>query len=165
MVLLRVLGFDVRLQSPLEWVRGYVSRAVTKTLSTSDGEDSYDYDDWTTEEKDEHGVHHRGDVMETRLGRAVRARVVEACKILEVGAGYWPMRAVAVGCVWVVLGGRGMGMGMGMMPVEVEGGQKGERNRREREWVREVTRGKVDWEDFGEILEVLGGRVVREGEG
>ena len=87
------------------------------------------------EEREEYGV--VGGVMETGIGRACVAKVVEACKNPQL-ANLFPARTVAVACLFVVLGERGL---------EVRGSRG--------EWVRDVTNRKVDEEDFSEAVAVL----------
>lgn len=95
-----------------------------------------DYDEWSKEAKEEYGV--VSEVMETRIGRACRSRVVEACKD-EGLANLFPMRALAMACVFVVLGEeRGL---------RVKG--------RVEEWVQEIASGKVEMEDFWDAVAAL----------
>ena len=71
LMLLRVLGFELRLPLPLDYLSRYVDRAMGDV--TDAGED---YDSWGKEEKEEYGV--LKDSMETGLGRACRAKAVRA---------------------------------------------------------------------------------------
>lgn len=71
LMLLRVLGFELRIPLPLEYLPRYLERA-TEDL-TDAGED---YDEWGKEEKEEYGV--VNNAMNTGLGRACRAKAVSA---------------------------------------------------------------------------------------
>ncbi|KAL8704783.1 MAG: hypothetical protein Q9225_008064, partial [Loekoesia sp. 1 TL-2023] len=71
LILLRVLGFELRLPSPLEYLQRYVERAMEDVERVGEN-----YDAWDREGKEEYGV--LGGIMETTLGTACRARAVEA---------------------------------------------------------------------------------------
>ena len=71
LILLRVLGFELRLPLPLDFLPRYLERAMNDV--SDQGED---YDTWGIEEKEEYGVV-KG-VMETGIGKACRARAVTA---------------------------------------------------------------------------------------
>lgn len=71
LILLRVLGFELHLASPLEYLPRYLARAVEDVERVGEG-----FDDWDRETKDEYGV--LGGLMEGRVGRACRGRVVDA---------------------------------------------------------------------------------------
>lgn len=81
-MLLRVLGFELRLPLPLDYLSRYLDRAMGDV--TDAGED---YDSWGNEEKEEYGV--VKDSMETGLGRACRARAVSA----------WVNQLILLGCL------------------------------------------------------------------
>ncbi|KAL8902027.1 MAG: hypothetical protein Q9192_000240 [Flavoplaca navasiana] len=102
------------------------------------------FDEWDREAKDEYGV--LSGIMEGRVGRGCRAKAVDAlgdvdlasrCKNYEL-ANLFPARAVALGVVYVVLEERGLKIELGL-----------------REWVKDVGSGKVDSEDFDEVIELL----------
>ena len=71
LMLLRVLGFELRIPIPLTFLPRYLERAMEDVASVGE-----DYGQWAKEEKEEYGV--VGDVMETSMGRACRARAVSA---------------------------------------------------------------------------------------
>lgn len=70
-MLLRVLGFELRLPLPLDYLSRYLDRAMGDVTDASE-----DYDSWGKEEKEEYGV--LKDSMETGIGRACRAKAVSA---------------------------------------------------------------------------------------
>lgn len=70
-MLLRVLGFELRIPLPLEFVDRYLVRALDDVANTGE-----DYDSWGKEEKGEYGVVER--MMETGIGRDCRAKAVKA---------------------------------------------------------------------------------------
>lgn len=69
LMLLRVLGFELRLPLPLDYLPRYLERAMGDI-----GEAGEDYDSWGKEEKEEYGV--VKETMDTGLGRACRAMAV-----------------------------------------------------------------------------------------
>ena len=71
LMLLRVLGFELRMPQPLDLLPRYLERAMGDVSNAAE-----DYDSWDKEDKDEYGV--LKDHMETGIGRACRARVVSA---------------------------------------------------------------------------------------
>ena len=71
LILLRVLGFDLRIPLPFDCLPRYLERAMRDLTDTGE-----DYDTWGNEEKEEYGVV-KG-VMETGIGKACRNRVVAA---------------------------------------------------------------------------------------
>ena len=71
LMLLRVLGFELRLPLPLDYLSRYLDRAMGDVASAAE-----DYDSWGKEEKEEYGV--LQDSMETGLGIACRAKAVGA---------------------------------------------------------------------------------------
>ena len=71
LMLLRVLGFELRLPLPLDYLSRYLDRAMGDVTDASE-----DYDRWGKEEKEEYGV--LKDSMETGIGRACRAKAVNA---------------------------------------------------------------------------------------
>ncbi|KAI4127213.1 MAG: hypothetical protein LQ338_003332 [Usnochroma carphineum] len=60
LILLRILGFQLRLPSPLEFLQRYLERAMEDVEKVSE-----DYDAWDREGKEEYGV--LGGVMEGRV--------------------------------------------------------------------------------------------------
>lgn len=77
LMLLRVLGFELRVPLPLEYLPRYLERA-TEDLADA-GED---YDEWGKEEKEEYGVVRTA--MDTGIGRACRAKAVSALVFQDV---------------------------------------------------------------------------------
>jgi len=76
---LRVLKFELRLPSPFEYLPRYLERALNiPNIDVESDETLEDYDSWGRERKEEDGV---VDLMETRAGRAARAKVVDACVV------------------------------------------------------------------------------------
>ena len=94
-----------------------------------------DYDGWGKEEREEYGV--QGDAMETRIGRACRKMIIDACKNAEL-ANHFPARAVAIACLYAVLGERRL-----LIRGSVQ------------DWVFSTTSQKVDIEDFDEAVAAL----------
>ena len=86
------------------------------------------------------------ELMETGAGRAARSWGLRACKSLRLVC-FYPSRAVALGCVWCALGERGLGVG-------VEGEWEGKGGE---EWVRVVGGGKMEVEEWREVVAVLRG--------
>lgn len=70
LLLLRVLGFELRLPLPLDFLDRYVSRALEDVVEVGE-----DYDRWDPEMREEYGVVGRAD---TGLARACRAKAIEA---------------------------------------------------------------------------------------
>ncbi|KAL8839794.1 MAG: hypothetical protein Q9170_001605 [Blastenia crenularia] len=71
LVLLRVLGFELRLPSPMEYLHRYLERAMEDVERVGE-----DYDAWDREGKEEYGV--VDGAMDTGLGRMCKERAVEA---------------------------------------------------------------------------------------
>lgn len=71
LLLLRVLAFDLRVALPLDYLPRYLERTFEDV--TGAGED---YEAWEKEEREEYGVTLR---MDTGIGKACKARAVEAC--------------------------------------------------------------------------------------
>ncbi|KAL8881061.1 MAG: hypothetical protein Q9198_001658 [Flavoplaca austrocitrina] len=130
LILLRVLGFQLHIPSPLEYLQRYLERAMEDIENVGEG-----FDEWDREAKGEYGV--LSGIMEGRVGRGCRAKAVDACKNYEL-ANLFPARAVALGIVYVVLEERGLKIELGV-----------------REWVKDVGSAKVDSEDFDEVIEIL----------
>lgn len=70
LLLLRVLGFELRLPLPLDFLDRYISRALEDVAEAGE-----DYDGWDQEAREEYGVVRRTD---TGLARACRSKAVEA---------------------------------------------------------------------------------------
>lgn len=102
-----------------------------------------DYDALSEEARAEYGVL-PGGTLETRVGRAVKAAVIEACKNERVGV-MFPSRTVALGCIWVVLEERGL--------VTEKKASEG--------WVDEIGGGKVSWEDWEDVVKELRAGPIR----
>lgn len=71
LMLLRVLGFELRIPLPHEFVPRYLARALEEVSNTGE-----DYDSWRKEEKEEYGVVEG--MMETGFGRDCKAKAVKA---------------------------------------------------------------------------------------
>lgn len=69
LMLLRILGFELRIPLPLDYLPRYLERAMVNITSE-------DYNTWGNEEKEEYGV--VKDAMDTTLGRGCRANAVNA---------------------------------------------------------------------------------------
>ncbi|KAL6717408.1 hypothetical protein ACLMJK_005323 [Lecanora helva] len=130
LILLRVLGFELRSPLPLDYVARYLERAISHLTNAED-----EYDDWGKEAKEEYGV--VKECVDTRLGRACRAQAVTACKNYQL-ANLYPARAVALGCVFVVMEDRGLAT-----------------VRDKREWTNAICGRKVDFDDFEEVIDLL----------
>ena len=71
LMLLRVLGFELRIPLPFDYLPRYLERAMEDVAGAGEN-----YDAWGNEEKEEYGV--VKNVMDTSFGRACRARVIVA---------------------------------------------------------------------------------------
>ena len=71
LMLLRILGFELRIPLPLDYLPRYFERAMEDVISASE-----DYNSWGTEEKEEYGV--VKDAMDTSFGRACRTKAISA---------------------------------------------------------------------------------------
>ena len=136
LILLRVLRFDIRLPQPLD----YVPRFLQKTLALPGTEH---LDGLAEEEREEVGV---VDVAETALGRCVGGVVQGAVKSYRL-VNLFTARTVAAACFFVAAERMGV-------VAAAEG---------EEEWVRRLTSGRVEFEDFVEAVEEVR-NVVGEGE-
>ncbi|KAL8642996.1 MAG: hypothetical protein Q9228_000395 [Teloschistes exilis] len=72
LLLLRVLGFELRIPSPLDYIARYLERATEDVQRAGDN-----FDGWGREEKEEYGVW-GGGVMEGRTGRGCREMAIRA---------------------------------------------------------------------------------------
>lgn len=70
LILLRVLGFDLRIPHPLDFLPRYLARAMEEVADAAE-----DYEGWDREQREEYGVVGR---MDTGVARACRGMVVEA---------------------------------------------------------------------------------------
>ena len=70
-MLLRILGFELRIPLPLNYLPRYLARAMESVASASEN-----YDSWAKEEKEEYGV--VKDAMDTSFGRACRRVAISA---------------------------------------------------------------------------------------
>ena len=71
LMLLRILGFELRIPLPLDYMPRYLERAIGEV---ADAGENYDF--YGKEEKEEYGV--VKDIMDTLFGRACRAKAVSA---------------------------------------------------------------------------------------
>lgn len=69
LMLLRILGFELRIPLPLDYLPRYFERAMGNVASEN-------YDTWGNEEKEEYGI--VKDAMDTSLGRACRVKAISA---------------------------------------------------------------------------------------
>ncbi|KAL8873204.1 MAG: hypothetical protein Q9174_001287 [Haloplaca sp. 1 TL-2023] len=72
LILLRVLGFETRIPSPMDYLQRYLERAMEDVDTVGE-----DYETWDKEATEEYGVV-VGGISESRMGRICRLRVVEA---------------------------------------------------------------------------------------
>ena len=114
-----------------------------------------DWDTYTPGEAEECGV---VEVMQTGLARRARFWVGRASREYLL-VNFYTMRTVAVASVWLGMkdvgwgipgdggeeDGAGVGEGKGKLKMEI------------REWVQQIASGRVDPEEFWEVLEVLEG--------
>lgn len=70
-MLLRILGFELRIPLPLDYLPRYLERAIGDVANASEN-----YDSWGKEEKEEYGV--VKDAMDTSIGRACRTKAIRA---------------------------------------------------------------------------------------
>ena len=71
LMLLRILGFELRIPLPLDYIPRYLERAIGEVADAGENYDSYG-----KEEKEEYGV--VKDIMDTLFGRACRAKAISA---------------------------------------------------------------------------------------
>ena len=71
LILLRVLGFELHIPLPSDYLPRYLDRALESTTSAAE-----DYDSWPSEERDEYGVLHN--MMDTEVGRACKTSTISA---------------------------------------------------------------------------------------
>lgn len=71
LMLLRILGFELRIPLPLDYLPRYLERAIGDVAGASEN-----YDSWGKEEKEEYGV--VKDAMDTSIGRACRTKAISA---------------------------------------------------------------------------------------
>ena len=129
LLLLRVLGFDLRSSLPWQYLPRYLERALADITNVAE-----DYETWGKEEREEYGV---VTFMETGIGKACRVKAIEACKNYQL-ANLFPARAVALACVYVSMEERRM-----------------EAPENAAKWVERIASGKVDAEDFAAVCDEL----------
>ena len=115
----------------MAYIPRYLSRTLSSITSTTD-----DFDDWLEDEKFICGVE---DGMNTALGRTC----VEECLRIVKKEGMmdlFPARVVALGAVYVSLRRRGINLA----DEDEKSGL--------REWIRDIASGKVELEDFQELI-------------
>ena len=71
LMLLRILGFELRIPLPLDYMPRYLERAIGEVADAGENYDSYG-----KEEREEYGV--VKDIMDTLFGRACRAKAISA---------------------------------------------------------------------------------------
>ena len=71
LMLLRILGFELRIPLPLDYMPRYLERAIGEVADAGENYGSYG-----KEEKEEYGV--VKDIMDTLFGRACRAKAISA---------------------------------------------------------------------------------------
>ena len=71
LVLLRVLAFALRIPLPIDYIPRYLERSLEDAASAGE-----DYGAWGKEEREEYGV---VTGMDTGIGRACKAKAVQAC--------------------------------------------------------------------------------------
>ncbi|KAL8858078.1 MAG: hypothetical protein Q9178_005403 [Gyalolechia marmorata] len=71
LILLRVLAFELRLPSPLEYLQRYLERAMEDVENVGEA-----FDEWDRDAKDEYGV--QSGIIEGRLGSKCKQRAVDA---------------------------------------------------------------------------------------
>ena len=153
LMLLRVLGFELKLPSPMDYLPRYLERAMEDVSDVGE-----DYEAWGKEYRAEYGVV-EGGWMGTRFGKSAREMVVFAyVSILSVDlknnadvravlssklhrcrnyqlANLFPPRAVALACVYKALELKGL-----IIKEEIA------------EWTDQISSGKVDAEDLEEVI-------------
>ncbi|MCJ1312309.1 hypothetical protein MMC25_005983 [Agyrium rufum] len=129
MMLTRVLGFELRVPNPFDFLPRYIVRATGSIIERAEN-----YDTWDKDEKDELGVIEGRD---TRLERSCRARVVAAVKDYRLAL-LFPQRDVALGCLFLALQERGLELDLDVAS-----------------WIDEISSGKVVEEDFNEVVDLL----------
>ena len=71
LIILRILGFELRIPLPLDFLPRYLERALEDVVDAGE-----DYDSWSKEERDEYSV--LNDLMDTGIGKACRTSAVRA---------------------------------------------------------------------------------------
>ncbi|KAH0565957.1 hypothetical protein GP486_000649 [Trichoglossum hirsutum] len=135
LILLRVLKFELRIALPFEFLPRYLDGTVGELNAGGMGwVGTEDYDGMRKEQRDEYKVVR---LMETGIGRGCRAEVVRALQSYQL-ANYFPARAIAAACLYVTLREKGL-----RVKQSVES------------WLEEVTNGRVDAEDFYDVIAEL----------
>lgn len=136
LILLRILKFELRLALPLDSLPRYLDRTIGEVNGGGGG--------WGgTEDYDGHGKEHRDeyrmvDLIDTQLGKACRLKAIDAYKNYQL-SNFFPARVLAVACTYVTFQDYGLDIGSDKSI-----------------WLEEVTSGKVDMEDFDEVVNILG---------
>ena len=110
-----------------------------------------DWDTYTPGEAEECGV---VEIMQTGLARRAKFWVGKASREYLL-VNFYTMRTVAVASVWLGMKDIGWGIPRDSWEEDVAGG--GKLNKGIREWVEQITSGRVDPEEFWEVLEILEG--------
>ncbi|KAL8797158.1 MAG: hypothetical protein Q9195_000625 [Heterodermia aff. obscurata] len=126
LMLLRVLSFELKLPSPMDYLPRYLERIMEDSNDVGE-----DYETWGKEYRAEYGVV-EGGWMGTRLGKRASEMVLFANYQL---ANFFPPRAVALACVYKALEATGL-----MLKEEMA------------EWTDQISSGKVDVEDLKEVI-------------
>lgn len=165
LILLRALGFGI--YAPMAYE--YLPRLVAKVLNTKiyggvvgDSEGVRGMEDWDTYtpgEAEECGV---VELMQTGLAKRAKVWVGRAAREYVL-VNWYTMRTVAVACVWLAMDETGWGLekdkdrsGGGGKDGDGDGGKEKEVVC---DWVEQISNGRVDADDFWEVLKVLeGGR-------
>ncbi|KAI5855799.1 hypothetical protein BZA05DRAFT_332927 [Tricharina praecox] len=132
LILLRVLRFDIRLPQPLD----YVPRFLSKALALPGTEH---LEGLAEDEREEVSV---VEASETALGREVRAVVLMAVRDYRL-VNLFTARTVAAACFFVAA----ERMGVVLVGVDETGRE---------EWVKRLTSGRVEFEDFEDAVEEVG---------
>ncbi|KAF8420029.1 hypothetical protein EV426DRAFT_252037 [Tirmania nivea] len=159
LILLRALAFGIH-QSPVAYE--YLPRLVSKILNSKVyGGGLYsptvggmeDWDTYTPGEAEECGV---VEIMQTGLAKRAKFWVGRASQEYLL-VNFYTMRTVAVASVW--LGMKDVGWGILGDSCEEDGAREreGKLSQGIREWVEQITSGRVDPEEFWEVLEILEG--------
>jgi hypothetical protein len=169
LILLRVLKFELRIPLPFEFLPRYLDRSIGELNAGGGGwSGTEDYDGMRREQREEYKVVR---LMETGIARACKAEVVRAyvvlcfygrianprkiCDLMNEGttqinilelltlnrlqnyqlANYFPARTIAAACFYMTLREKGLRV---TQNVDY--------------WLEEVTSGRVDVEDFHDVV-------------
>ncbi|KAI9777348.1 MAG: Cyclin- protein fam58a [Geoglossum umbratile] len=135
LMLLRVLKFELRIPLPFEFLPRYLDRTLGELNSGGAGwGGTEDYDGMGKEQREEYKV---VGLLETGIGRGCRGEVIRALQNYQL-ANFFPARTIAAACLYVTLQSKGLRV---TQTVEV--------------WLEEVTSGRVDAEDFYDVIAEL----------